>query len=416
MGMFDPIQRSAGIQQAFDNLSSQLNFAPKPTFDMNDPASIKKYAQTLMQEGKTEEAMKYNQMAQELEAKQAQQADQNVARAYESVRGTAQEDQFKAAMRQAGKGHIIQDIDDKNTQRRIRDIQLDNAEDDVAATAAYDDYLRSLNAGDQEGMKLVRDMAIADGSSEKIDAYISKKKQEKQQEVTAKAAQLRVQEAERQTKANAIPLPKSPEEYNVRLKQAQSQGVEDLYARRWQTYNDMRKDHEAWKQGEDWSQHKYSKEEIEAAGLNYNGYIATHQTNPKLANDQAADALLKAKSTSGSSPKIADITRVKHYEEILPDYLSGKDSTLWFDTGPARWFDENKAPAAKFAADIDKNGGSVETAIRWVEDVAKDPTIIDYDVDKDGNILITRPEGEEDITRAYTQDEEYIPFKDMQNG
>jgi predicted nucleic acid-binding Zn finger protein len=418
MGMFDPIQRSAGIQQAFDNLGAQLNFTPPPTFNMNDPASIKKYAQMLMDKGETEKAMQYNQMAQQLEARQSQQADQNVARAYESVRGTPQEEKFKAAMRQAGKGDIIQDIDDKNTQRRVRDIQLENAEDDLAATAVYDDYLRVLNAGDKEGMKLVYDMAVADGSAEKIDAYISKKKQEKMQEVTAKAALLRVKEAEREAKANAIPLPKSPEEYNARLKQAQAQGVEDLYSRRWQDYNEMRKDHEAWKQGEDWAKHKYSREEIEAAGLSYDGYLSTHQSNPKLANDQAADALLKAKSASSSgSEKVGTPTDINFWKENLKELMQPTFEFLGmeYDSEAQDWFDANEVAASTFAANLVKNGKSPQEAIDWIEVFSQDDSIRNYDVQPDGSVKIQRKERKNgrDVLVSYVplSPAKYQPYK-----
>ena len=51
MGMFDPIQRSAAVQQAFDQLNSQLNFSKPKTYNPESPKAIREMMMKAEQEG-----------------------------------------------------------------------------------------------------------------------------------------------------------------------------------------------------------------------------------------------------------------------------------------------------------------------------------------------------------------------------
>ena len=60
-GLFSPVQRSAGIQQAFDQLNSQLDFSNPAPVNMESPQALQQEIQKAMQEGNQQKANFYQQ-------------------------------------------------------------------------------------------------------------------------------------------------------------------------------------------------------------------------------------------------------------------------------------------------------------------------------------------------------------------
>lgn len=71
-GLFDPVQRSAAVQQAFDNLGKQLDFTPQVPINMESPDALRAEVQKAMDNGDYQKANFYQQRLKEIQAKRDQ--------------------------------------------------------------------------------------------------------------------------------------------------------------------------------------------------------------------------------------------------------------------------------------------------------------------------------------------------------
>jgi len=236
MGMFDfgPTQRSAGIQQAFDQLGQQLNFGAQQV-NLKDPASLRAKAQEEMDRNNPAEAQKYNQMADALEQKQQEGREDNISRSYHQVKGTPQEEQFRQAMKEAGQGDIIRGLDNEDRADKLADIQYDNAKDTFESKG----FLKRYQAADTPELKRqIMEEAKERGLTQHIEEYERKETEFKWKQADEQWTVSRRKVQEAQDKVDKMQVPPPGPAREAFFKFAEQGGQGDYARQRAKAYDE----------------------------------------------------------------------------------------------------------------------------------------------------------------------------------
>lgn len=368
MGMFDPIQRSAGIQQAFDNLNSQLDFSmPEPAPNLQDPKALQAAAQKAMQEGDMQKAQKLQQMASQVEAKQNAMANQNVLSAYQQVKGTPQEEKFVQAMKQSGKYDIIRSEQDKDMQREATSITLDNAKADKEASVLLGDFIRAREAGNSVEAARIRQHALDNNLSEKIDAYQDKRRERSWQEFRQDLIKQEEAQKQVQLKYSKMPVPRDLQDQQALIEEAHKEGQGDYLQQRFAAANAMRKDLAEEAQRSKWQNLTFNDEELKKVGMTRESYNSMYQADPVGTNKRLSEKLIDYKATDKATKTITQADQKMWLAQIEERTKDG-EGIIWDDENFKIAEEVGELLAAK-AAELYKNGMSFEAVSLYVDEV-----------------------------------------------
>lgn len=312
-GLFSPVQRSAGIQQAFDQLNSQLQFN-KPPVNMDDPASLKKLAQKAMEDGDTAEANRLMQMANSVEQKQQKGAEENIRRSYYAVKGTPQEEKFMKAMDEAGRGDVYRNIKKEEMAYESAGI----AYDDQVSDAESQKLLRRYQAadGNEEVQQQVLEEAQQRGLTQHIQTY-----EEKQQDKLFKEADRAwtKEQRERQMKEKMIlSAPFEMKDAKTYIEKAEKAGYGDEARQRVKLRREYNSDMQV--------DSKLSEADLKGSGMTYQQYLTSvNATDLPTANKAVAKLLADNAAKTTPVRKIPSAKKIESAKVMIDQFIrSGK--------------------------------------------------------------------------------------------
>ena len=326
--LFGPGYAGTPLGQARESRDALINlFTPKaPPINPDDPKSIKARADMLMQQGKTEEAIRYNQMAHEVTARQTAAANANVAKAYEAVRGTPREEQFEQAMIQSGKGDLIRKIQDQSMAREAAQLRLEDQQEDREATEALQDYIRLQ--GDQDGQRAVLEQAREDGLSAKIEAYQDQKLSRVGKKLQLEHAQYQAQKRKMQDDIDKMHTARTPffsDAIRAQVKAKYGESGAQYYEAQAKNRMMLEKQYQEWEQETNLAKHKYEDSDLETAGIDPRTYKAQWQVDPIAANKRAGESMTRAKVKKQARKESVSSADVKIFTDMMEAWAEAGD-------------------------------------------------------------------------------------------
>lgn len=359
---------NAQQQSIFDNLQKSLT-KPAPVINMDDPASLKAAAAKAQQDGDMQEAVRLHKMAIETEDRQKKGADENVLRSYEQVKGTPQEAQFKQAMKEAGKGDIIRAAETKDMAFRSASLRLEDQEAESGSRRFMMGYARAVAQGDMEAAAGIEQQANDAGLGMHIEEFKRNKtlKSRADRDDALKVAKQQEEQVEKQV--YKLPIPENTGARQALIKRAEEMGQGDLYRARIKAFDDYMSGQSEMQSNIDLSQRRFTKEEVELAGIDYKAYEAGVSQTPMEMNKAVIKGLASKEAvdtTDEDGNEAPSKAYIEHWQGWIEDEFQDGD-LLWVDSSEDKAIQEGNS-AARDAAVLFKAGmptAEIEEYLHW---------------------------------------------------
>ena len=394
MGMFDfgPVQRSAGIQQAFDQLGQQLNFGAQQV-NLKDPASLRAKAQEMMDKGDTAEAQKFTAMADALETKQKQGQVENIKRTYEQVKGTKFEEQWEQAMKESGNTDIVRAAKAEDISFQVSEMEFETAKDELEAKALAKEYSIAKSSGNVEAIRDVEEKAKATGNYEAIEAYRDLEIRRARDRLALRQAQNNEAKDKRLQEVKKLPLPKTKEGREAMLKRAKSLGLEDEYMQRITGYDDYMESTKEMDDNAFLTDFRYTADQLAEIGMSHKSYLASIQGGDAADTNRRVRERFAAQEIEAPTDENGNKKWVKADVEAWQEYLkNGYENMFGYNHGAMDVNDDAGGGLARDAATLQANGiptAVIETYIEYVNQNPANSVWVEGD-----KIYERRPDGE----------------------